>query len=80
MVVSRNNARRLVKLIYFRYIIFFMTNKTLEFRAMDEFEKHYFPKEYERKMIEQMTPKELGRYLAQQTLDYIRRHNPFKTL
>lgn len=57
-----------------------MTNKTLEFRTMGEFEKHYFPKDYERKMIEKINPKELGKYLAQKTLDYIMRHKPFKTL
>jgi len=57
-----------------------MTNKTLELRTMDGFKKHYFPKDYERKMIEQMNPAELGKYLAQKTLDYIMQHNPFKNL
>ncbi len=50
-----------------------MTNKTLEFRTMDEFKKHYFPKDYERKMIEQIKPEELGKYLAQRALDYLKK-------
>jgi hypothetical protein len=48
-----------------------MKNKSLEFRTMGEFENYYFPRDYERKMIEGVNSKEYGIYLAQQTLKYI---------
>ena len=38
------------------------------FRSMDEFERHYFPEAYKQKIIERMSPEELGKYMAKETI------------
>jgi len=44
-----------------------------EFTTFEEFEKHYFPKDYERKKIEKMTLREYGEYLAEKALENIKK-------
>jgi len=39
--------------------------------TFEEFNKTYYPRRYEEERINQMTPKELGGYLAQKTLSKI---------
>jgi len=43
------------------------------FRSMDQFERTYFPRSYEQKRIDKMSPEELGKYWAQQTIDEIKK-------
>jgi len=44
------------------------------FHAMNEFEKKYFPKSFEKKMAEKPTnARDLGIWLAKESLDKIRR-------
>lgn len=40
--------------------------------SIDEFKRIYYPKQYEEDRISNMTPKELGKYLAQKSLDSIK--------
>lgn len=40
----------------------------MEIRSMDEFERRYYPKDYERRRLAAMTPEEMGRWLAQQAI------------
>ncbi len=46
---------------------------TLEFRTLDEFQKHYFPEQYEQEKIMKMTPKQYAKYLADKTLEPMRK-------
>ena len=39
----------------------------------NEFERHFFPKAYEKKTLKEMTPREFGEYLAEETIKKYRK-------
>jgi len=41
------------------------------FRSISEFKKHYLPKKYKKELLDKMTPEELGRYMATETMKTI---------
>jgi hypothetical protein len=45
----------------------------LEFRTLDEFQKHYFPEQYEQEKIMKTTPKQYAKYLVDKTLEPVRK-------
>ena len=50
-----------------------MNYKNKSFKSINEFERHFFPRAYEKKLIEKMTPEELGKYRAEETIKKIMR-------
>jgi hypothetical protein len=45
----------------------------LEIRTLDEFQKHYFPEQYEQEKVMKMTPEQYAKYLAEETLKPIKK-------
>ena len=39
--------------------------------SIDEFKKIYYPNHYKEELIKNMTPEEVGKYLAQKSIDKI---------
>ena len=50
-----------------------MNYKNKSFKSINEFERHFFPRAYEKKLIEKMTPEQLGEYWAGKTLKNTRK-------
>ncbi len=49
-------------------------SKKKVFRSIEEIQKEYFPKTYEKEKIEKMSAKELGEYLADKSLKKIKKN------
>jgi len=43
------------------------------FRSIEDVKKHYFPDSYKREVWKNMTPAEKGRFLAQETIESVKK-------